>query len=91
VEITKEYFLEEYHRFRKIWGSTEYTLEQKDAAFDGFTLVYLNTKTKDDEEKEFVEKLYLDTIEEWERRRVYEMLKPLNDLIGKIGEIDEEE
>ena len=41
-KITKEYFFEEYHRFRKIMCSTEYDPEQKMDSFKGLLFVYVN-------------------------------------------------
>ena len=39
AEYTQEYLLKEYHAFRKIMCSTEYTIEQKQAAYSGLLWV----------------------------------------------------
>jgi hypothetical protein len=41
-EITKKYFLKEYHKFREIMCSGAYDLEQKLDAFQGLVFVYMN-------------------------------------------------
>ena len=43
-QITKEYFLEEYHRFRAVMCRSDITTEDKLEAYKGLWFVYLNLK-----------------------------------------------
>jgi hypothetical protein len=51
MKIDYDYFLKEYHGFRAILCSREYTKEQKLKAWEGLLLVYVNVRglTKDEE------------------------------------------
>jgi hypothetical protein len=43
-DIEKDYFLEEYHRFRKIMCAADISTEDKLEAYKGLWFVYLNLK-----------------------------------------------
>ncbi len=64
---SREYFITAINHFRKIMCSTEYTLEQKNTAFEGLFQDYLRcTLTEGD-------KLHFKAIfDEWGWRRSYE-------------------
>ena len=76
-EYTQEYLLEEYHAFRKIMCSTEYTIEQKQNAYYGLMWVYLHASLICDEST----MIMMDTLEiEFSRRIAYEIVQPLRKL-----------
>lgn len=43
-KLTFDYFLSEFHKFREIMTSTEYSMEQKQDAFEGLLFVYVNVR-----------------------------------------------
>jgi hypothetical protein len=52
-QITTEYFLKEYHRFRAAMGQRDIDIEDKLELYKGLWFVYLNLKVDQDEnEKE---------------------------------------
>jgi hypothetical protein len=51
MEINHEYFLDEFNKFREIMCSTEYSINQKQAAHHGLLRVYMNVK-RDNPENE---------------------------------------
>lgn len=50
MKITHDYFLTEWHRFREIMCSTDYTPEQKLDAWGGLLYVYFMCESSPDEE-----------------------------------------
>lgn len=67
---TPEFFREEYMRFREIMGSTAYTMEQKQDAFSGLAMVYLNLPAGAN-----MEQLWSAIVSEFDRRMVYEVFR----------------
>lgn len=51
MKIDYDYFLKEYHGFRAILGSTEYTIEQKTKAWEGLLTVYVNIENMTEDEE----------------------------------------
>jgi hypothetical protein len=51
---TMDYYLQEYHSFRKILQSTAYTVEQKLDAFQGLTFIYFNVKPENSKQEELL-------------------------------------
>ena len=72
--ITGDYFLSEYHAFRKIMCSRKYTIKQKDDAFAGLTCVYLNVPA-DDPKIKTCKAAYEALFEEYPKRIVYEVFR----------------
>jgi len=77
VEFSCSYFLEEYHRFRAIMGSTNNTIEDMDAAFNGLSYVYLNMK-EDDPKAQLCIDAFVRLIEEFSRRKAYLIVKKID-------------
>lgn len=73
--LTTEYFLKEIHSFRKIMCSTEYSLEQKEKAYEGLLYIYVATPDLDLEGPEVM--FFNATTKDWEIRRTHEMLRGL--------------
>lgn len=73
-----EYFTREYLEFRRIMGSTKYTLEQKDRAFKGLTHLYLGLPGTAEKQIRAYQSLAL---VEWPMRRRYLELQPVVDKI----------
>lgn len=81
--LSVDYFIEEFHRFRKIMCSTEYTQEYKDDAFSALTYVYFNV-SQDDPKIEHAEELFIGLADEFSRRTAYMMVKPLDDFVKNL-------
>lgn len=75
MKITFKYYLQEYAKFREIMCSTEYTMEQKQNAFEGMARVYLLAETKDEQERGRVVSSFLALSEEFERRMLHELFR----------------
>ena len=75
----RELWLTSYHYFREVIGSTKYALREKDIAFDAFLTDSIRCKLLPSDEVVFQAMVI-----EWERRRVYEVLKSVK--IGGKGE-----
>jgi hypothetical protein len=75
LKITARYFFDEVIRFREIMCSTAYTAEQKENAFGGLAYVYLNVDPKDPQYSN-AETTFEATVNEYTRRKVYEMFMP---------------
>lgn len=69
------YFADELLRFRAIMTSTDYTVEQVDAAFRGLTTVYFQCTVKDKEERQKLERHFLATANEHQRRLDYRIIQ----------------
>lgn len=79
MKITGDYFLKEYHVFRNIMCSLEYTVEQKDEAFKGLTLVYFNIEL-DDPKLELCKLTYTAlALHEFPMRQTYQIMASLGD------------
>lgn len=57
--------------FREVMCSTEYSIEQKDSAFENLVTDFIRTIYKMDADKNLFEALTI----EWERRRLYEAMR----------------
>ena len=68
---TKAYLFEQMNEFRKVMCSTEFSLEQKEAAFNGVSYVWLNTSRAGIKE---TGGLFESLAAEWSHRRVLEIL-----------------
>ncbi len=73
IPLTPEYFLKEIHFFRNIICSKEYSLEQKENAFEKLLHLYISIENLDKESPIFI--FFQATVEEWERRCVLEMFQ----------------
>lgn len=87
---TKDYFVDEYTRFREVMCSTKYTLEQKNRAFGAITYVVWDVTAVLKEEgktadADFVEKAYTALSQEWLRRSAYEYVLPPRRLDPKLS------
>jgi len=76
MEIPCDYFLEEYHRFRKIMGCKGNTIEQIEEYFSGLTYVYLNMKESDPKLQICID-AFVALADEWSRRKTMMMFQPL--------------
>jgi len=72
MEITENYLKDEIISFREIMCSTKYTIEQKDNAFKGLFWVWLRCNSTLTAK---FENLINATILEWERRKLYEVVR----------------
>jgi len=77
MEVTMDYYRDEYNKFREIMCSTKYTTEQKEDAFQGMAYVYLNTKTDNDKDKDALITSFQALTIEYEMRMLYETIKEL--------------
>lgn len=68
--MTAAYFREELVRFREIMCSKSYTIAQKEAAFKGLGMAYLNLPDGCEAEVQ----LFISTSDEFQRRLYYEHL-----------------
>lgn len=76
MKITYEYMLKEILSFRQRMCSTEYTVEQKDNAFQGLLYGWSHGgKGMTDEEEDSLSVMMKAHIEEWTRRRAYELMR----------------
>ena len=82
MEIPCDQFLEEYHLFRKIMGSTKYTIEQIEEYFSGLTYVYFNMK-EDDPKLQICIDAFVALSDEWASRKTMMMFAPSKDKNGK--------
>jgi len=79
MKITYEYMLKEILSFRQRMCSTEYTVEQKDNAFQGLLYGWSHGgKGMTDEEEDSLTTLMQAHISEWSRRRAYELIRIQN-------------
>ncbi len=69
---TADFFRQEYVRFREIMCSTAYSIEQKENAFRGLTMVYLNVP--DDS----CETIWGSLVNEFSRRMTYETFRKVS-------------
>jgi hypothetical protein len=72
--VTLTYFYEEIARFRDVMCSTNYTEEQKQRAFEGLSLVYLNFSGAERDWLK-VERCFVATSEEFIRRQIMDSLR----------------
>lgn len=68
---TPEYFIEEYHRFRHMFGDARYSLEQLDRAFGALALLYLNLDDGTEKGKAAMDAFISLAEVEWPMRRLY--------------------
>lgn len=75
-QCTLEYFMGELNSFREVMCSTQYTMEQKDRAFEALSLLYVNgyQLPKGDDEK--FTKAFMATSDEWATRAAFELTHP---------------
>lgn len=77
MQVTMDYYRDEYNKFREIMCSTKYTIKQKEDAFQGMAYVYLNTKTDNNEDKNALITSFRALTIEYEMRMLYEITKEL--------------
>ena len=73
-DLTKKYFFKEFTSFRKIISSKSYTLQQKDNAYEGLALVYLNVEPQNPVNSKIVINAFVAITIEWQARRLYEII-----------------
>jgi hypothetical protein len=73
MDFTVEYFKEELIRFRDVMGNRAIMSNEakRDRALGGFTMVYLNTQTFNEKDKEFVSSMFRVTVDEFNKRAWY--------------------
>lgn len=80
VQCDKAGFFEQYHKFRDIMTSTEYTAAQKDAAYKGFCLYYFGFEGSP-EDTEIITNAFLSLTDEWNTRQSYEFIHKLHNTL----------
>ena len=72
----RELFIKQVMFFRKVMCSTKYTLEQKEIAFEHLAEAYLRCNLNQSDID-----LFVMTSEEFERRSLYELFHPKNNIV----------
>lgn len=80
MKVDYDYFLKEYHAFRGIMCSTEYSFEQKDDAYKGLLQVYImvGNSSSDgvtDEDRETIVQIMSNLDTEFAVRMSHELFK----------------
>lgn len=73
--VTLAYYYEEVGRFRDVMCSTRYTEEQKQAAFDGLSMVYLNFHGSAGDEAKVMRSFEATSVE-FVRRQILDSQRP---------------
>ena len=76
----RELFVKQYHHFRKIMCSTEYTIEEKDREFQNLAQAYIRCKL---EESDIV--TFQSISQEFEMRKMYEVTNGLFPTTKDVG------
>lgn len=83
-ELTFEYFMEEYHRFRKELCSRNNTIDQKLKMFQGLVYVYFNVKKLDEKTEERMQVMMEALKIEVDMRLGYEALAEIYSIPARV-------